>query len=266
MFLERFARVDRLLRFARSDTPLGCPSCNCATQPSPAKLSRQPAAEASARAKATAKTEWSRIPKNSDAWLLIGASPPDSFAKSSLGPDAMTLEDKFRIVRHEPLRLERERARLFAVVRDATPLGSLLEVGSTAVEGLVGKEDIDFALVAPQHQFEVVRAALDRRFERDLQQISNCEYQGYIIPSTFDAAVQLLVAGSQYDTFDKFLSHLRESPPLRKAYNDLKAKWNGLPMKDYRAAKRRFIEAALEGEPKTGLVTTGGHQNGARQA
>ena len=196
--------------------------------------------------------------------LLIGASPPASFDQTSLGPVAMASEDTFRIVSHEPLRLERERARLFAVVRDATPVGSLLEVGSTAVEGVVGKEDIDFALVAPPHQFGVARADLDRRFERDLQQISNSEYQAYRIPSIFDAAIQLFVAGSQYDTFQSFLTHLRKSPSLRRAYNDLKSEWNGRPMQDYRAAKRRFIEAALRRERRTGLVTTGGQSNGAR--
>jgi GrpB-like predicted nucleotidyltransferase (UPF0157 family) len=157
----------------------------------------------------------------------------------------MALESVFRIVRHDPRRLALERARLFAAVREATVVGSLLEVGSTAVEGIVGKEDLDFALVVPRHQFGVARADLDKHFERDAQQLSNSEYQGYILPSTFDAAVQLVVSGSRFDTFERFLARLRESASLRTAYNDLKAKWNGGRMDEYRAAKQAFIEAAL---------------------
>jgi GrpB-like predicted nucleotidyltransferase (UPF0157 family) len=175
----------------------------------------------------------------------LDSYPPHSYHQDSCRGMTMASESVFQITRHDPRRLAQERARLFRAVRKATAVGSLLEVGSTAVEGVVGKEDIDFALVVPRHQFAGARADLDTLFERDPQQISNGEYQGYKLHSTFDAAVQLLVSGSQYDTFDKFLNRLQQSASLRLAYNELKAKWNGQPMGEYRVAKREFIEAAL---------------------
>jgi GrpB-like predicted nucleotidyltransferase (UPF0157 family) len=157
----------------------------------------------------------------------------------------MALDSVFRIVRHDPRQLMRERERLLGAVREATTIGSLCEVGSTAVEGVVGKEDIDFALIVPRNQFGLARRDLDRVFRRDPQQMSNSEYQGYRLPSTYDAALQLVVFGSKFDTFERFLSRLRESASLRRAYNDLKVNWDGRPMDEYRTAKRAFIEAVL---------------------
>jgi GrpB-like predicted nucleotidyltransferase (UPF0157 family) len=154
--------------------------------------------------------------------------------------------DTFHIVRHDPLRLQDERARLFDMVRNATVIGTLLEVGSTAVEGVIGKEDIDFALIVPAQQFNAARADLDRHFDRDLLQFSSDDYQGYRLTSAFDAAIQLTISGSQFDTFETFLARLRQNASLRQAYNDLKAEWHGRSMDDYRAAKHDFIEAALK--------------------
>jgi GrpB-like predicted nucleotidyltransferase (UPF0157 family) len=157
----------------------------------------------------------------------------------------MTAGPLFRIRHHDPLALKRERTRLHNLVRTATPRGSVLEVGSTAVEGVVGKEDIDFAVSVPRDYFGLVRSSLDRQLKRDPNQLSNSEYQGYILDSPFDAAVQLFVEGSQYDTFESFLQLLLNDVSLRHAYNELKRRWDGKPMDLYRTAKREFIETAI---------------------
>ncbi|MBB4236229.1 GrpB-like predicted nucleotidyltransferase (UPF0157 family) [Rhizobium esperanzae] len=155
------------------------------------------------------------------------------------------MDSVFRIVSHDCDEFRRERERLFIEVRNVTPVGLLLEVGSTAVPGLIGKEDIDFALIVPADQFVVARADLDKSFQRDGQQLSNFQYQGYVLPSKFDAAVQLTIRGSKFDTFQNFVSKMRRSPSLRRAYNKLKLEWDGKPMDEYRVAKRKFIEDVL---------------------
>jgi hypothetical protein len=63
--------------------------------------------------------------------------------------------------------------------------------------------------------------------------------------TSLDAAIQLFVAGSQFDDFEAVLLCLRNDVSLRNAYSDLKLRWNGKPMDDYRAARQGFIEAAL---------------------
>lgn len=151
----------------------------------------------------------------------------------------------FRIVAIDPKELRRESSRLLGLVRSATRHGSVREVGSTAVPGLIGKGDIDFAVAVPAADFVEARADLDRAFVRDPMQLSTDAYQGYILPSKIDASIQLFVAGGEYDSFDRFIDLLQGDAQLRAAYNALKREWDGQPMDDYRAAKSAFIEAAL---------------------
>ena len=120
-----------------------------------------------------------------------------------------------------------------------------MEVGSTAVAGAVGKQDIDFAVRVPAAFFVKTRRCLDAYLERNPDQLSNSEYQGYHVGSNFDVAVQLIVSGGQYDHFERFLQALNSNSDLVKVYNSLKRKWNGKPMDDYPRAKRAFIEVVL---------------------
>jgi len=131
------------------------------------------------------------------------------------------------------------------MVRTAVPLASVLEVGSTAVEGVVGKQDIDIVVRVPAESFADTRDILDRMFSRNASQMSNSEYQGYLVTSSLDVAIQLVVAGGKYDTFVAFLQALSTDPTIRQAYNQLKIAWNGQPMQDYRVAKQEFIESVL---------------------
>ena len=121
----------------------------------------------------------------------------------------------------------------------------MIEVGSTAVEGVIGKEDLDFLVRVPPDRFGDARIILDRQFERNERQFANSEFQGYRVVSPIGVSIQLTTENGPLDVFEKFLLRLRSDPALRNAYNDLKLAWNGRPMDDYRAAKGDFIAAAL---------------------
>lgn len=118
--------------------------------------------------------------------------------------------------------LPQERDRLLAVVRSVVPHAEVLEVGSTAVDGVIGKQDLDILVRVALEDFVRTRSTLDREFARDTQQLSNDIYQGYLVPSTVDAALQLTVSGSRYDRFTLFLDALRKDPGLVRTYNALK--------------------------------------------
>ena len=75
--------------------------------------------------------------------------------------------------------------------------------------------------------------------------MSNDRYQGYVVDSSFEAALQLTVAGCEYDRFEDFLQALRGDSDLVQKYNSLKRQWDGRSMSEYRQAKAAFIEAAL---------------------
>lgn len=138
-----------------------------------------------------------------------------------------------------------ERDRALSRIRQVIPFASVMEVGSTAVEGVLGKQDLDFVARVPRERFGEARNILDVHFQRNDRQLSNAEYQGYLVHSPVDVAVQLIVAGGQYDNFEEFVRLLHASVDLRNAYNSLKLAWDGRPMEDYRAAKRAFILTAL---------------------
>jgi len=157
----------------------------------------------------------------------------------------MATDERFRVVAVDPQLLDGERRRVIDLLCRLVPPAFVMEVGSTAVEGLIGKQDIDFAVVVPARRFEATRRVLDAALSRNPAQLSDSRFQGYVVASVLDIAVQLTVKGGPYDDFSTFLEALRESAPLRAAYNALKRDWDGRPMEDYRAAKAAFIEQAL---------------------
>ena len=157
--------------------------------------------------------------------------------------------ERFRIRSIPKARLAAERDRALARLREVLPEGAeALEVGSTAVDGVIGKGDIDLLVRVPADRFEEARAAVDALWARNPEQLSTEIYQGYSVPSELDVAVQLTVAGGPYDDFLAFLDRLRADPALVEGYNALKRAHDGAPMDVYRAAKRTFIEAALASE------------------
>jgi glycine/D-amino acid oxidase-like deaminating enzyme/GrpB-like predicted nucleotidyltransferase (UPF0157 family) len=139
------------------------------------------------------------------------------------------------------------------VQRVQNAVGSLgaevVEVGSTAVDGVVGKGDLDLLVRAPADRFEAVRTALDALLPRNPDQLSTDIYQGYTDPAApIDAAVQLTVRDGPHDDFLPFLEALQH-PRTRAQYNALKRAWNGRPMDAYRTAKSAFIAGVLNGLP-----------------
>ena len=157
----------------------------------------------------------------------------------------MSPDETFRVRQFDENLLRQEVDRVLGLIRKVVPSASVMEVGSTAIEGVVGKQDLDFVVRVPSNRFDQARRIMDLAFSRNSQQISNGEYQGYVVPSPLDVAIQLIVEDGQYDTFEKFLLTVSADPALKRAYNDLKVAWDGRPMKEYRVAKRCFIDSVL---------------------
>lgn len=156
---------------------------------------------------------------------------------------------RFRIQPAHP-DLEATREALLDGLRALVPRADVLEVGATAIPGCIGKGDLDVLVRADAADFEATRAALDGRYPRNPDQLSNAVYQGYTVPTDgLDAAIQLTVRGGPYDDFEPFLEALRADPAEVAAYNALKRVWNGRDMDAYRAAKGAFVQGVLHGPP-----------------
>ena len=158
------------------------------------------------------------------------------------------MSDIFHLQDLDPRIIAVERVRVFDLLQDLALPGSVMEVGSTAVAGAIGKQDIDFMVRVHRNDFMKVRDILDQNFRRNPDQLSNNEFQGYRVESSLDVSIQLLIAESGYDVFEDFLKILKSDPALVQSYNDLKRRWDGKSMEEYRDAKSRFIELALAGK------------------
>jgi len=150
----------------------------------------------------------------------------------------------------DPAELESERQRTNNLLGQLLDKNVFLEVGSTAVAGLIGKQDLDFLVRVTRNEFSKTRDILDGKFARHPLQLSTDIYQGYVVESHLDVAIQLTIQNGPHDNFVDFLELLRKHPDLRERYNRLKREHDGKLMDDYRAAKRRFIENALNNKER----------------
>lgn len=141
------------------------------------------------------------------------------------------------------------RRRVLELLHSRIPQPWISEIGSTAIAGLIGKEDLDFLVRVPQIEFENVRAILNLLLERNPEQISNEHFQGYRVSGLPDVSVQLTLADGPFDSFHQFLQALSSDPALLAEYNRLKRLFDGKPMVEYRIAKDRFIESVLSDNP-----------------
>ena len=155
------------------------------------------------------------------------------------------MNDLFLISQADVAMIDTERRRVIELLSELLNSAYISEVGSTAVDGVIGKQDLDYLIRVPGEEFSQVREILDSRFDRISNQLSTDEYQGYIVKSELDVAIQLTIAGGAHDDFLDFLDLLKRSSELREHYNELKRNYHGKPMDEYRSAKRNFIETAL---------------------
>lgn len=154
--------------------------------------------------------------------------------------------DRFYIQKSNTELFKQERKRVFQMLREQVSDVEIQEVGSTAIPGVIGKEDLDI-LVRPELEcFEQTRDRLDQILQRNPKQLSNECYQGYNVESPIDVAVQLTIAQGPYDDFLYFMQILKDEPTWIEKYNQLKQNWHGRSMEQYRAAKNAFIESVFQ--------------------
>lgn len=133
-------------------------------------------------------------------------------------------------------------------LRPLLPGARIEHVGSTAVPGSVTKGDLDICVIVEPADFSQADALLAGRCARNLGSIHTTSFAAFTVDGgAIDVGIQLVVAGSEWDTFVRWRDLLRSHPALRRAYDELKRRYDGRPMDDYRAAKSTFIGEALSG-------------------
>jgi GrpB-like predicted nucleotidyltransferase (UPF0157 family) len=128
------------------------------------------------------------------------------------------------------------------------PRAQIEHVGSTAVPGSVTKGDLDICVIVEPAEFSEADALLAGCCTRNHGSIHTTSFAAFIADgSAIDVGIQLVAAGSEWDTFVLWRDLLRSDPALRHAYDELKRRYDGGPMDEYRAAKSAFIGEALSG-------------------
>jgi GrpB-like predicted nucleotidyltransferase (UPF0157 family) len=154
------------------------------------------------------------------------------------------MKEIFRIVDRPP-GLSREVERIIDLVRKAVSYAHVEEIGSTALPGVVGKQDIDILATSDRGSFQKLIRDLDGRFKRDATQFSSPIYQAYVVESPYTSHIQATVLHGPHDTFRDFKRVLLSDQNLVSEYNSLKRRFDGQPMDAYRQAKSVFIERLL---------------------
>jgi GrpB-like predicted nucleotidyltransferase (UPF0157 family) len=142
--------------------------------------------------------------------------------------------------------LERAREIWLPRLEAGLPFAEILEIGSTAVAGLIGRRNLDFLARVRREDFFRAGQSLDGLLERDPRNSGDDALQAYRLPcDDLDIVLRLTVVGGPHDRFHLFVERLRDDARLRAAYNRLKQKCNGKTMRDYCTAKSDFVAKAL---------------------
>lgn len=119
-------------------------------------------------------------------------------------------------------------------------------VGATAVPGCLTKGDLDICIRVAATDFEAAESILARSFQRNSGSVRNRVFSAFMDEDrTPPLGVQLVAKGSDLDFFVEFRNRLRKCETLLTSYNDLKRRYEGRDMDEYRSAKADFISQAI---------------------
>lgn len=94
----------------------------------------------------------------------------------------------FRIREGQDPMLEIERARVLELLHQVLPAVEIAEVGSTAVPGAIGKQDVDVVVLTEANQFDAICKILDQILVRNEEQLSSDCFRGYLASTVRDVS------------------------------------------------------------------------------
>lgn len=136
-----------------------------------------------------------------------------------------------------------------------TVTADIRHIGATAVPGCVTKGDLDIVVRVAAEDFDKADVCLARMLDRNKGSVRTATFAAFEDNSAAPhLGVQLAAIDGPEDFFHLFVDALNASPSLVAAYNELKARFDGHPMEEYRRAKDAFVARVLrqargEGEP-----------------
>lgn len=119
-------------------------------------------------------------------------------------------------------------------------------IGASAIPNAISKGDLDIYIAVDQSEFnDAIQKLYHLNFQEKLAPLRTDQLCMLESLNGDDVAFQLVVKGSEFESFITFRDKLRQSPELVRTYNNLKKRCENLDMIDYRIEKNKFISAVL---------------------
>ncbi|MDQ2076261.1 GrpB family protein [Marinimicrobium sp. ABcell2] len=146
------------------------------------------------------------------------------------------------------LRIEKRFEELRNELQAMVPNSEIEHVGSTAIPGSLTKGDLDIQVRIGKSEYS---AAKDKLF-----QLYDVNHGGFTAEDAISfedyssdphVGIHLTVRGGSGDIQYLFRDRLIASEPLRREYDNLKRRYEGKSMAEYRDAKEKFVMRVLDG-------------------
>ena len=136
---------------------------------------------------------------------------------------------------------------LSSAIRRALPASRIEHIGSSAIDGMLSKGDLDLFVGVEAQEFPVAIAAVEslgfRIKTESFRNESLCPFESAAYP--LPVGLQLVANRSEFECFITFRDRLSADENLRSAYNQLKRNASSLSGDEYRQLKSAFIENVL---------------------
>ncbi|SDJ79487.1 GrpB family protein [Sediminibacillus albus] len=125
------------------------------------------------------------------------------------------------------------------------PKSEIHYIGSTAVRGSLTKGDVDLQVRVAQEDFSTAKKAFQNLYSINEGSYQTSFFCGFETKDDLPVGVQLTVKGSEADHFWKTTHFFQEHPAYNETYNQLKKRFDGKDMEQYRDAKAEFLTDIL---------------------
>ncbi|MBK5445064.1 MULTISPECIES: GrpB family protein [unclassified Peribacillus] len=133
------------------------------------------------------------------------------------------------------------------IIKELLEEADIQHIGSTAIPNCLTKGDLDIQVrVIPEHFSKAVQA-LSQLYELNDGSVKTSFFRSFKDDTKIPPlGVQLSVIDSEYDYFWKFRDVLLRSDAYRMEYDELKRKYEGKNMDEYREAKNEFFQRLMK--------------------
>lgn len=143
---------------------------------------------------------------------------------------------------------DREVTRQKARILNVLPSADIQHIGSTAIPGSITKGDLDINVRVKKEDFDNAVQEIKKLYDINQPENWMADFASFKDENnlSIDFGVQLTVIDSPIDDFVKLKNIIAGSPELIEKFNEMKIKFEGKDMSEYRKEKADFFQKLRE--------------------